>query len=145
MTKEELAAKLNGRQYTREITSTEEVLARESGLLVVFGASDDLVELRGAIEEELGAYNGTTVLLGRNGKLVIPVDREDEEALDKYGLVEEAREREKNAHSIRVLFGNKTDDPTWTIETELPHATFLVMEDDEVFCRGIVIDMKDVR
>ena len=42
MTKEELAATLNGREYNHEITKEEEAEARENGLVVIFGASDDL-------------------------------------------------------------------------------------------------------
>jgi|GEM_PF-1189010 hypothetical protein len=146
MTKEELAATLNGRQYTREITSTEEVLARESGLLVLFGASDDLAELRGAIDEELGACDGVTILLGRNGELIHEIDdRNEEEVLEKYGLLEMARQREKEAHAIHVLWCATPDGPSWSFATDLPAATFKVMEDDEVYCQGLVIDMKDVR
>ena len=39
MTKEELAAKLNGREYGQEITDAESTEAGKAGLLVIFGAS----------------------------------------------------------------------------------------------------------
>ena len=42
MTAKELAELLNGREYGNEITSDEEKLAKESGLVVVFGYSDDM-------------------------------------------------------------------------------------------------------
>jgi hypothetical protein len=147
LTKEALAATLTGRQYTHEITHSEEDAAKESGLLVVYGASDDLVELRGAIEEELSAYDGTEVLLGRDGEIVPSADgmeRDEEEILEKYGVLEVARMRAGAAHAIRARWGEEKDGPSWTFETDLPHATFEVLEDDEVFCRGIVIDMRDV-
>jgi hypothetical protein len=144
LTKEDLAAKLCGRSYGDEITHSEEDAAKDAGLLVIFGASDDLVELRGAIEEELSAYDGTTVLLGRDGNLIVPVDREDEDVLEKYGLLEVAQQRENKAHTIRALWCEEKDGPSWTFETDLPHATFNVMEDDDFYCRGIVIDMADV-
>jgi len=144
LTKEELADKLKGRGYTHEITHSEEDAAKEAGLLVIFGASDDLVELRGAIEEELSAYDGTTVLLGRDGNLIVPVDREDEGVLIKYSLLDVARKRASAAHTIRALWCKEKDGPCWTFETDLPHATFNIMEDDDFFCRGIVIDMADV-
>lgn len=143
MTKEELATKLNGRQYLHEMTREECAQAKKDGLLVMFGASDNLVELCGAIGDELSACNGTTVLLSANGKLVVPVDREDEDVLDKYLLLEVAKEREAKAHKVRALWCAEAG-LSWTFETALPHATFDIMEDEEVFCRGIVIDMKDV-
>ena len=44
MTKEGLAAKLNGNEYGHEISSELEAGARENSLVVVFGTSDYLVE-----------------------------------------------------------------------------------------------------
>lgn len=41
MTPKELAATLNGREYSCEITRAEEAQARKHGLVVVYGASDD--------------------------------------------------------------------------------------------------------
>lgn len=70
MTKEQLAYLLNGREYTNEITKEEEREAKNSGLLVIFGASDDLIELRGAIYDEVGAINGGEVRIGKNGNLI---------------------------------------------------------------------------
>lgn len=63
MTKEELAGQLNGREYLREIMKSEAEKARANNLLVVFGSSDDLLEFRGTINDEVGAYEGTVVYL----------------------------------------------------------------------------------
>lgn len=53
MTKKELAERLNGRQYG---DSFEDVLeeAKQSGLVIVTGALDDLMEFEGAIRDEGG-------------------------------------------------------------------------------------------
>ena len=56
MTKEEFAKMLDGRQYREEMTSNEEKLAESHVLLVCFGASDDLLELRGIIYDEFDAF-----------------------------------------------------------------------------------------
>lgn len=61
MTKEELAAMLNGRQYCEEVTPEIEQIAKDNNLLIVFGYSDDLCELRGAIFGEIGCYDGGTI------------------------------------------------------------------------------------
>ncbi len=55
MDAKELAAKLNGRKYCREMTREESEQAAAAGLVVVHGASDDLIEFRGAIRDEGGA------------------------------------------------------------------------------------------
>ena len=57
MIKEELAALINGREYTHELTDKEKS-AKDARLVVVFGASEDLMEFRGAINDECGAYGG---------------------------------------------------------------------------------------
>ena len=32
----------------------------------------------------------------------------------------------------------------WQYETEIPHATFEILEDGDKYCRGIVFDLADV-
>lgn len=59
MTAKELAEMLSGRKYGMEITSEEARAAKDAGLVVVYGYSDDNVEFRGAIDEEVGAYEDT--------------------------------------------------------------------------------------
>jgi hypothetical protein len=142
MTKEELAMRLNGREYGSEIHKVEEAMAKSAGLLVIFGASDDLVELRGAINEEVGAYDGATVLISVDGKILKDIEREDEDVLESYDVLEIVKEKRKKAAKIKAVWSNS--EPPWTFETDLPHATFEVMEGEEKFCKGIVIDMKDV-
>ena len=45
MTAKELAQRITGRHYMEELSEEEEILANKNGLIVVFGASDDLMEL----------------------------------------------------------------------------------------------------
>ena len=49
ITKEQLAETLNGNEIGNEITKEQEQQAKENGLVVVFGYSDDNMELRGAL------------------------------------------------------------------------------------------------
>lgn len=135
MTKEELAAKLNGREYREELSSTEESNAKSWGLVVVYGASDDLVELRGAISEEVGVYDGGSVFLNSKGILTNECDDEDCPYFEK--------EKEK-AVVIEALWC-KEGDYSWTYKTDIPHATFEIMEDKEHYCRGIVFALSDVK
>lgn len=78
MTKEQLAERLNGRQYGGELNREEEKLAKESGLVVIFGASDDLCEMRGAIDDEFGCYDGGEIeceeYLGKLQAIWCPAD-----------------------------------------------------------------------
>ena len=138
MKKEELAAILNGRPYSSEITEDEEKQAKAAGLVVVFGYSDDNVELRGAIDEEIGAYNGTTINLDKHG--VFPawdsIDHDDEEECAKYFA-----RRDRPQWPIKAIWCVRKDGPAWTFETGIPCATFDIWENGEVFCRGLVFDL----
>ena len=67
MTKEQLAELLNGNEYRDEMTKEQEQAAKQNNLLVLFGASDDLLEMRGAIRDEVGAYDGGEYALALDG------------------------------------------------------------------------------
>lgn len=142
MTKEEFAAQLNGREYLKEITEDEERLAKESGLLVVFGYSDDNVELRGVINDEVGAYDGTDALIDRATLRILPyeIGRDEKEILENHGVYEYAAQQRTKALIVTAEWCKK-DGYSWTFVTEEPHATFDIMEGDEKFCRGIVISL----
>lgn len=145
MTKEQLAAQLNEREYSEEITREEESLARNNGLIVIFGASDDLLEFRGAVHEELGAYGGTTTyLIQKKGKWeAINEDELEEykETLEELGLSSHLL-----THEITARWAPRVDDHhySWEIVAKVPHAHFDIMEDEEFYCRGIVLDIKDL-
>jgi hypothetical protein len=135
LTKEELAARLNGREYGNEMTAEEEGEAKTAGLVVLFGASDDLAELRGAINDEVGCYSGgDIVLLG--GK---PYEFEQCDCVHAEVADDEAREY---GLKIEALWCDG-DGYSWTYRTEIPHATFDVIEDGEPYCRGIVFSLPE--
>lgn len=113
-TVEEFAARLDGRQYGNEMTAEEEKLAKELDFLVVFGASDDLAELRGAIDDECGCFNGGVLKL-ENG----------------------------HCPPIKAVWCPEGRNCSWAYETKLPHAEFRIMEGDEVYCYGIVCSPND--
>ena len=109
MTIYEFAEKLDGRQYGNELTLIEEREAANLGFVVVFGYSDDCAEFRGAIDDEVGCFNGGRVY----------------EDGDKF---------------IDAVWGEGRID--WTYETNIPHATFDIYEDDYKYCRGIVFEVQ---
>ncbi len=135
MTAKELAIELNGRDTGEEMEWGEAQDAKAAGLVVVYGYSDDNVELCGAINDEVGAYSGTTVYLTPDGVLQEPDCGQND-------CPYFAREREK-AKTIKAVWHDKGG-PCWTFETDIPHETFTVMEDGEPFCVGIVFSMADL-
>lgn len=133
MTPKELAAKLDGNQYGSEIDRATEKIAADNGLVVVFGYSDDNVELRGAIDDEVGAFNGATFHVTRSGVIGDIDDTDDDKRYEIYQAL-------SRAEKITAVW-HDTGEPCWTYETEIPHATFQIFEGEELFCIGIVFDI----
>ena len=139
MTKEELAAQLDGREYRGEITREEAATAKSAGLVVVFGASDDLMEFRGAIYDEFGCYDGGTALVDANGLLDrSQIDDDDDEAIADFVA------RKKAAHSIEAVWSAAGNDAAWTYKTDIPHATFSILDESDTYCIGIVFSTADL-
>lgn len=140
MTKEELATTINGRHEGNELTPMEESQAKQNGLVVIFGYSDDNVELRGAIDEEIGAYDGTTLYFDDEGLLQNKCDDDD------CPYFEKTKQGAKTIEAKPDYSGN--GEYMWMYETTIPHACFDVMEADEIgtgkFCRGIVFSLEDL-
>lgn len=125
MTAKELAAKLDGREYLNEITPEEEKEAESNGLVAVYGYSDDNVELAGAISDEIGAWKGVVFHVDKDGGVFAG---------------------EKDApNKIEAYWCGQDTDAAWTFGTEIPHETFNIYEDGELFCVGIVFKMEDLK
>ena len=136
-TKETLAALLNGREYRSEITKEETAEAKASGLVVVFGYSDDNAEMVGAINDEVGCYEGGDFRVDAKGLL------EDWEELEKRHKEEVAiwLQRDERAFTVKAIWDQ--DGYSWTYKTSLPHATFDILKDGEKYCRGIVFELPE--
>lgn len=134
MDTKEAAAALNGCQYREEGSRALWASMKKAGLVAVFGASDDLMEFRGAIDDEVGAYDGTTAYVTPAGLFLSECEDDD---------CPYARKAMKAAVPIDAIWSR--GDISWQFDTAIPHETFDVLEDDELFCRGIVFALSDVK
>ena len=146
MNTEQAAALLNGRKYLEEISREEELQFKDLGLVVVFGASDDLLEFRGAIYDELGAWRGTTAyLVKKKGKWSAISTFEFEkyhEKLEELGL-----EDALIYHTVTAEWGPQQDGKfmmSWRITTDIPHSTFFILDDDDNYCQGLVFHISSL-
>lgn len=136
---EALAVELDGGQHQYPFAPAPDLVAQAKalGLVIVYGVSDDLVEFDGAFRDQVGRYDGGTVLVDSQGVLDRDqVDDDDDEAITAYTL------RSKSARRIEALWGQNGFD--WSYETDIPHATFEIMEGAEPYCRGIVFAVADL-
>lgn len=127
----EFARELDGADYGDEISAGAEKIAKENGFVVVFGHSDDSMEFRGAIDDEMDCYNGGTAYLMHDGIL--------EECNCKY-----YRQAKAQCKTIEAIWCKEDSEYTWQYETEIPHETFDIYFDGEKHCRGIVFNIKDL-
>jgi len=155
ITMRQLASRLNGRSYRNEITPEEERLAKENHLVVIFAASDDLVELRGAIHDELGA---STFHLTKKG--VLESDCNERENCPYFKRQLTAALNAGEVLKIEPHWGGEGMDKlayaaigksTWCFVFKhlcIKYVTFDIFDeydgDREYFCRGIVLDLSEI-
>lgn len=131
MTTTEIARALDGIEYDASMKDVA-ALAKESGIVICYGASDDLVEFEGAIHDETGGPGD--VHLTDSGLLQRRCDD------DSCPHELEIRKRSPRICAVR---GAK-DGPCWTFQTTIPHEKFKIMEDGEVFGVGVVFRLEDI-
>ncbi|WP_321905201.1 hypothetical protein [Paraburkholderia tropica] len=138
MNAKELAAQLDGIQYPVRIPKELAAKAKSAGLVIVYGASDDLMEFEGAIYDEIGCYDGGMAYVDAKGLLLDRGSIEDDDELKDYFA------RQPHAQKIEAVWDDGTG-YSWTYLTTIPHETFEVLEDGEPpYCCGIVFALADV-
>lgn len=126
ITKEEFAEKLNGRQYRNELSKEDKKEAFENGLVVVFGASDDLIEFNGAISEEGDCYEGGYFNIKSKNLKVRYCDKGD------------------TKNQIEAVWCDSKLNVSWSYKTYIPHTKFNILEDEEIYCIGFVFSIYDL-
>lgn len=130
VTKEHLAARMNGCEYGLEADSSTIKDAQESGLVIVYGYSDDNMEFEGAIHDEVGCYNGGKAFVSKSREVYADDGCVPEEAKNNF---------------IEAVWCDPERDAAWSYKTAIPHETFDIYEDGELFCIGIVFSMEDLK
>lgn len=126
------AEKLDGRKYGNELTKDEEKELKDLGLVVVFGASDDLCEFRGAIDDEVGCFAGEDIYVNAEGLIANNMDMFDDfvpENSPEFAL-------------IKACWN--CDGYSWSYETDIPHECFKILDDGESYCLGIIFAVEDM-
>ena len=124
------ATSLDGRQYGCPQFNDEEIqTAKENDFVIVCGASDDLVEMYGAVDD------GTIYVdmkVDATGRLITRiVDLSD----FTKGFIFKAKWC-KEANQGKTI--------PWTYDVPVKHETFMIYEDSDPYCRGFVFDLKDI-
>ena len=134
MITKEIAEILNGLEYCEDIKPMDIKYAKDNGVVIVFGASDDLMEFRGAIDDEAGCYGGGLVYFNRSGELISKCNDIDCPYFDEI---------KEKASKIEAVWDS--EGYAWTYKTDIPHETFDIIDDGFTYCRGIVFLIDDVK
>lgn len=127
----EFANLLDNKQYGYpQFTDEEIAIAKENGFVIVYGASDDLIEFDGAIRDEDGCFNGGKVYICETG--CVEFGNAETKCIEALWCDDE----------IRDELGGII---TWTYRTTIPHETFMIYDDGDSYCRGIVLSIDDVK
>ena len=130
MIEKEIADMLDGLKYGEEIRDDILKYAKENGAVIVFGASDDLMEFRGAVEDEVSCDEGGCAYFDRNGLLKNKCNNEDCPYF-----------QEKLLHAKHIEAVWDSEGYSWIYVTDIPHETFEIVEEGQKYCRGIVFSM----
>ncbi|MDV3349923.1 hypothetical protein QGP82_14555 [Leptothoe sp. LEGE 181152] len=144
MTPQEFAEKITGQEYPFELEDRE--LAKHHMLIVLWGQSDDLLEVDGLIRDECSAWEGRTARFGSHGFLEINEDGSLQSA--EPTTVQECREIVENFDSsfeVKAEWCPGGTNLSWRITADtIPSerkAVFVVVEDGEPMCEGLVVRM----
>lgn len=96
--------------------------AKEKGIVVVYGQSDDLMEIEGALYDEFCCYGGETFFFNKNGNAV----------------------KELTKNIIQAIWDSPNSEWTWSYKTTIQHETFEMYDDGEKYCLGFVFYKKDL-
>lgn len=135
----ELAQLLNNHPYGEKIPLELLNAARENNLVIVYGASDDLIEFDGAITDEGGCYNGGHIEFDKDG--IVP-SKDDIDTCDYDNCIEHYLRTQK-CWSIEAVWCSP-DQPAWTYIFDHGSSPFVIMEGSEAYCIGLVFSVEDL-
>lgn len=122
---ERWATELNNRNERNVVPAALEAV---KGLVVVYAASDDLVEIEGAMTQEIGAFNGVKLTASKT-----------------QGFFETAAD--ESDIEFRWCDDNSGDSVCpWSVICNLPHRKFDILNDEGYVCSvGVVLHIDDIR
>ena len=120
------ATKFDGREYGREFTKEEVRELKEKGIVVLYGASDDLCELDGAIYDENDCYMADENMYC---EFTITKDGFNESTIDNINKLQITRNHGVWNYKISGLFN---------------YEEFTIVEDGEPYCRAMLFYKEDL-
>ncbi len=154
---DDLAKLLDGNEYCDEFQNEYKInveeLCKKNNWVIVFGCGDDLIEFRGFIDDENGAWNGTLMKLVKPGDFYLDdKNKETYKKAKKYEFVpindNELNTIKNNDYKdncvVEQLWCPEGLDASWQVNVAgVPCTKFNIMEDEELFCEAAIIDLSE--
>jgi hypothetical protein len=117
-------------------------LAKQNNILIIYGSSDDLIELRGIVYDESGiVYNGYDFNLLEDNE-DFNSDKNANEILKEIGCVAYSYGFAKNDFIQKDRCDNYDIPWCYDINEKFKNLDFNLLEDNEIFCIGKIIQYK---
>ncbi len=133
MNAKEWAQLLNGREYGSELSREEEKQAATDGVIIAYGYSDDGVEFAGAAHYHAPAWEGGVFWITNGFEIY------------------DSKKNKLSERKVKIIAiwcptdVNKKSWASWEIRADVcEYHTFDIMEDGELFCRGIVFSKEAI-
>lgn len=125
---------LNDREYREELDFFEEEKLKKDGIVAVFGYSDDLCEIRGALYDEIECYSDKKVVYVKENDCFVSSNYYDENPSELIKI-----DLSKKPY---IDISNTRDG--WKYEIpNIPHLEFKIYEEDTIYCTGKLFYLKD--
>lgn len=128
------AESINGHDAfaTPFLSQKERQIAKHNRFVVMYGCSDDLLELEGALFDEFGAYEGTHIYFAPDGSYIQDQSQNPPVNRNKYPWY------------AKLMWCEESSAYSWTFDTNIPHAEIEVTDGGSRYCRAIVFDLNDL-
>ncbi len=132
-----IAGYLDGMEYGYEQEDIWKI-AKKNGCVIVFGYSDDCIEFRGAYDDECGCYDGKTLYFSKTLGVSCVKECTNGNYPNAITAVWCGKVDGREACPKEQYTDDKGRVIPWTYLLDMPHADFMVYEDKEPYCRGVV-------
>lgn len=147
-TLKEYAELLNNHNYGDNFDKDLLQEMKENGIVIAYGYSDDLFELNGALRLEYDCYSDAHFIWYPEESEFVSIKKIDD-LLDTinydypvfYKTIKNALKLNENTF-IKI---KHPSDAQFKYETNIPCEWFDIIEDDELYCKGFVFDVKSLK
>lgn len=142
----EYAELLNNHEYGNDFDKDLVNDMKEDGVAVGYGCSDDLFELEGALSEEYDAWNKVKLVwFGNQFVKEDSVNELLEYVDDEYPMLYDSIKSMLKLDNLPFIKIKTSSDCQFEYEPSFPCEFFNIMEDDDLYCKGFVFEVKSLQ